>query len=150
MGKLAEALLSQDNRPAVIRDCAQLIDGEVARKTGITGMAIKGGYKIFKKVKPGIVEEAMDSLLDEFVEKLDPIYEEYRTQHAGESLERYLVGNGPRIADTLLEITDGRAKASEHRVIKKAYYKLRPMAEKQIQDALPAVSKLVEKYVGTP
>ncbi len=147
MGKLAEVLLSQENRPAVVRDCARLIDDEVARKTGITGMAIKGGYKIFKKVKPGIVEEAMDSLLDEFVEKLDPIYEEYRTGHAGESLESFLVSRGPRIADTLLEITDARAKHSEHRVVKKAYYKLRPMAEKQIQEALPAVSRLVEKYV---
>ncbi len=148
MGKLAEALLSQENRPAVIRDCARLVDEEVARKTGITGMAIKGGYKIFKKVKPGIVEEAMDSLLDEFVEKLDPVYEEYRTQHAGESLEAYLVANGPRIASTLLEITDARAKKADHRVVKKAYYKLRPMAEKQVQEALPAVSKLVEKYVA--
>ncbi len=148
MGKLAEALLSQDNRPKVIRDCAQLIDAEVARKTGISGMAIKGGYKVFKKVKPTAVEEAMDTLLDEFVEKLDPVYETYRASKSGESLEQFLVRNGPKIANTLLEITDARATDSPHRVIKKAYFKLRPMASKQVQEALPAVSRLVERYVS--
>jgi len=148
LGILAEALLSQDNRPQVIRDCARLIDEEVARKTGISGMAIKGGYKMFKKVKPTAVEDAMDSLLDEFVEKLDPVYEEYRSSAKDETLERFLVRNGPRIADTLLEITDARAENTPHRVIKKAYMKLRPMASKQVQEALPAVSRLVERYVG--
>ena len=146
LSKLADILLSPENRPNVVLDCARLIDDEVAHKSGLTGVAIKGGYKIFKKIKPNVVEEAMDSLLDEFVNKLAPIYDDYLASHKEQPFGTYLGSRGQQIADTLLEITDARGKNSQHKVIKKAYMRLRPMASRQIQDALPAVGRLVTRY----
>ena len=65
MGVLKDTLLQTDNRPVVIQDCADLVDREVARKKGVTGMMIKGGYKAFKAIKPSIVTDAVDILLDD-------------------------------------------------------------------------------------
>lgn len=50
---LKEILLDETKRPAVVTDMQQLIDEEVEAKSGVSGLAIKGGYGLVKKVKPG-------------------------------------------------------------------------------------------------
>jgi len=143
---LSEGLLGSDVRPTVIKDCARLIDTEVANKRGISGVAIKGGYMVFKKVKPTAVEDAMDSLLDEFVAKLQPIHRDFQENHSTQPLAGYLSQRGDMIANTLLENTDVRAEHSPNKVVRGAYFKLRPTAERQLKEALPAVAGLVDKY----
>lgn len=110
-------------------------------------MAIKAGFGVLKKVKPNMVEEAMDSLLDEFVHKLEPLHEEYEKSGRKEPLESFLDHHKERIATALLEITDERAQRSRATLIKSTYQKLRPMAAKQIHEALPAVAGLLKKYL---
>jgi len=62
-------------------------------------------------------------------------------------LENYLSSNKVQVADTLLGITDARAANSPNRVVRKAYQKMRPMASRQVQDALPGVARLINKYL---
>ena len=77
MGAVKDKLLDTGVRPNVIADCVGVVDGEVASKKGMTGLVIKGGYKAFKALKPGIVEEAVNHLLDDFVAIVDRHYDEY-------------------------------------------------------------------------
>jgi len=147
MARLSEIMLSTTNRPQVLRDCVQLLEDEVGRKSGLSGLAIKAGYGVLKKVKPTMVGDAMDSLLDDFVHRLEPLHEEYIQSGQVVQLEQYLQRNGGRVANTLLGITDDRATRSKHAVVKGTYDKLRPMASKQIEEALPAVARLLRKYL---
>ena len=145
MGKLKEVLLDEAKRPAVIDDCCILIENEVAKKKGIGGLAIKGGYKVVKAMRPKMIPETVDFLLDDFVKNMEPIVE----AHDGKlPLGRYLESRKKDVAGALLAITDQKAEKSRNQAVKKIYYKLRPTGEKNVMEGVPAVSRLIEKYLG--
>ncbi len=108
VASLSEVLLREGKRPAVIADCEQLIEEEVGSKTGLTGLAVKGVFAMVKAVKPGILRESVDMLLDDFVKRIDPFYETWQATKTP-ALPKYLESNAPAVADALLGITDARA-----------------------------------------
>ena len=74
MGSLIETVQIPARRKEVIADCDTLIQEEVNSKRGLGGIAVKAAFKMIRKVKPDIVPNAMDDLLDEFSEKIDPFW----------------------------------------------------------------------------
>lgn len=140
--------LDEANRDAVIRDTVHLIDAEVSSKGGLSGMALKTGYKAVKALKNGrMIEGAVDHLLDEFTEALAPLHDDYRAQDAIDRFDVYLERHPHKAAEALLAITDARAQNADNRLIKKTYSKLRGQASKHVVDALPGVGRLIEKHV---
>ena len=145
MATLAEMLLTEENRPRLIRDCQQLIEAEVADKKGVSGLAIKAGFKTVKAVKRGIIPDVIDFLLDDFVGAMEPHYADFKA--AGEAdFPSFAARRGDRIAHDLLGITDRRAAASKHRTLVKAYHKLRPQAHKQVMASMPRLGRLLASY----
>jgi hypothetical protein len=80
MPSLKELAQEPAKRTAVIDEACRVLDLEVADKSGLSGMAIKAGYKLVQGVKPGFIREVVDNLLDDFLDALDPIYTEARAQ----------------------------------------------------------------------
>src|SRR5205085_5267109 len=74
MSTLKEILTRPGTRPQVIADCERLIEEEVDSK-GLAGLPIKAAYKIVRAVKPGFIGEVIDHMLDDFCERLDPLYQ---------------------------------------------------------------------------
>lgn len=146
MTTLKERLGQGDTRKAVIKDACEVLDLEVADKSGIGGVAIRGAYSIVKGIKPGFVAEAVDNLLDDFLDALDPIYQEAVGQ--GQPAGKYLAANGDRVAEKLLAITDERAQGSSRAVIRKTYDKLRPTAKKHVSAAAPRLGQLLDRHVS--
>jgi hypothetical protein len=144
MANLLEILGAPAVRPAVIQECATLIDQEVASKGGVSGMVIKGGYKIVKSFKPGFVPDAVDGLLDDFCKNLQPLVDEAHTKN--QPVDAFFNANKSRVADALLAITDARAQRSKLASIKSAYEKLRPMAKKNVEEAVPRLGALVQRH----
>ncbi len=135
-------------RPRILDDCVRLIDEEVASKGGLSGLAIKGGYKLVGAIKPGIIREAMDHLLDDFVARLEPFWAEHQAAGAapaafGDTLRR----RGPAVAYALLGITDDRARRAKNATLKGAYEKLRPQAKKHVEEAIPRVGRTLSPYL---
>lgn len=144
---LAQRLLRDpQKRSALLRDCERVIAEEVDAKGGLTGIAIKGAYKIVCKVKPGIIREVMDGLLDDFVARMEPFYTTYRSQPSG-TFSAFLRTQSGAVADALLGITDDRAKRSSHQTLKSAYEKLRPQGKKHVEEAIPRVAKMIETHL---
>ena len=142
MTTLNETLLNDTDRPSVVSDCVDLIDAEVASKKGIGGLAIKTAFKTVKAIKPGIIPDAVNFLLDDFVEKLEPFYGEFKK--SGEAdLAGYVVRHADQVADALLGITDSRAEKSRHKTLVKAYKKLRPQGKKQVTAAMPRIGAML-------
>ncbi len=73
MTTLTEALVSESRKGAVVDDCVLLIDAEVAGKGGLTGLAIKAGYRTVQGIKPGFVRQVVVYLLPEFAQALEPL-----------------------------------------------------------------------------
>lgn len=141
-------LSDTSKRPALLSDCERLIQDEVNAKSGLSGMAIKGGYMVVSKVKPGIIREAMDGLLDDFVKRLDPFWVQHRDGGGTpEAFPAYMKGRSSDIADALLGITDDRAKRASNKTLISAYEKLRPQGKKHVEEAVPRVSTMLGKYL---
>lgn len=146
MTTLPEVLLEDARRQTVVGDCITLIDSEVARRRGVTGLAIKGGYKVVKKLDGGrMLPKAVNDLLPEFADAFEPFHSEFRTGDAA-SFTTFGVGRESDLANALLAITDGKAEHAKNRVLKKVYFKLRPRAQNNLEESMPAVLQLVDTH----
>jgi hypothetical protein len=145
MSTLNEILAAPGLRPQVVADCEKLIDEEVSSK-GLTGLPIKAGYAVVKAVKPGFVPEVVDHMLDDFCRRLDPIYQAALAK--GEPVTAYFNARTSEVAEALLAITDERAQRAKNATLKSAYEKLRPMAKKHVEAAVPRLGRLVGKYAA--
>jgi len=143
---LEQILLDPARRPAVVSDLADLVDSEVASRSGVSGAVVKTGYAAARKLRPSIVPNLVDKLLGEFAAALEPFHAEYRAG-AGGDFGDFLAGR-PEAADALLRVTDERAGRSSSAPLKAAYGKLRPHAERNVRDALPQLGRLIDKHAA--
>jgi hypothetical protein len=143
MSTLVELLGKSPKREPVIADCCNLIDVQVKQK----GFIIKGAYATIKTVKKGFIPEVVDSLLDDWLGKLQPHYDKWAANKSS-SLSDFLVARSDEVAEDLLSVTDARAEKSSHGTAKKMYGKMRDGAKRNVVDAIPDLAKLVEKHVA--
>jgi len=146
MSTLRELLGGAAKRGAVVDDALRVLDAEVDAKSGLGGIAIKAAYKVVKGISPDFLRRAVDHLLDDFLNALDPIYQE--ALQRGVDARQHLVSNPGRVADQLLGITDARAARAQNQVVKKTYEKLRDGAKKHVEAAVPRLGDLFARHVG--
>ncbi len=146
MPTLMEQLSKSPKRESVVNDACKVLDQEVSDKGGLSGLAIKGAYKLVDGIKPGFVKEVVDSLLDDFLTSIDPIYQEALSQQLKPAA--HIAANASRVADALLQVTDRKAEKATRAVIKKTYDKLRPSAKKHVESAVPRLGQLVERHAA--
>jgi hypothetical protein len=146
MATLKEIVSDPGKRPLVIDDALKVIDAEVADKGGIGGMAIKAAYSMAKGVAPGIIQKVLSNMLDEFMVALQPYFDESKAK--GTPFKALLSSKSADAANALLAVTDARAAKNSGGALKKGYEKLRPSAQKHVEQALPRLADLVTKYAG--
>jgi len=73
---LNDVLNDEAQRASIIEDICRLVDDEVGKQRGISGVAVKAGYKLVQGVKPGFVRKVVQALLPEFAAALEPIREQ--------------------------------------------------------------------------
>ena len=153
---LRACLLEGADRAKVVADCVQLIEREVAEKSGLSGLAIKAALAVVKAVKPGILVEVVDHLIDPFVARLEPFYEACTGAGAGSGvgvnqassqLESHFTTRASQIANALLGVTDDRARETPHATLRKAYEKLRPTGKKHVEQAVPKIARVIARYI---
>ena len=142
---LKASLLDADRRGAVVADLQDFVDKEVAGKGGLSGGVIKTGYAAVKRVKPGIIRSAIDSMLDDFVDALEPHWTAYLSQPVP-GFGAFLAGRPQEVAQSLLAVADRRAARSSRAAITSVYGKLRPKGEQNVIEALPRLGDLVERH----
>jgi hypothetical protein len=142
---LNDVLSDEAKRASIIEDVCRLVDEEVAKQKGISGVAVKAGYRLVQGVKPGFVRNVVTALLPDFAEALEPI--SAQAVSSGQTVSQYFARNTGAVAEALLAVTDGRAQGSEHGSVKGAYGKLRGSARKNVESAVPGLGKIIEKYV---
>lgn len=146
MPSLHELLGTGDKRERVIEDALRVLDAEVDDKSGFSGIAIKTTYKLVKGISPGFLKEVVDHLLDDFLNSLDPMYQEAVTR--GVRPRQHFLANPGRVADALLSITDARAGRAKNQLVKSAYEKLRGQAKKHVEAAVPRMGDLFDRHVA--
>jgi len=134
-----------ETRKQVVVDCCDLVDAQVKTK----GFIVKGAYRLVKAIKPGIISQSIDGLLDEFIEKMQPFYERYQQDGEEGTVSEYFRASATDLAEALLTVTDERANRSSHRTMVKAYKKLRPKGKEHVALAAPGIGQVLDKHVGS-
>ena len=140
---LKASLLDSDRRSAVVADLQDFVDREVAGKGGLSGGVVKTGYAAVKRVRPGIIRSAIDSMLDEFVTALEPHWAAYQSQPVP-GFGAFLAGRPHEVAQSLLAVTARLDRSA----VTSVYGKLRPKGEQNVIEALPRLGDLVERHAG--
>ncbi|MFT4622031.1 MAG: hypothetical protein ACI8PZ_000684 [Myxococcota bacterium] len=142
---LVEILQDPAKKAAVVRDGVALIESEVSRKGGMSGLALRAGYGSVKAIKPGIIAHMLGKLMPDFAPAVDPFYAAGR---ASGDVSRHFRSQSGAIAEALLGVTDSKAKQAENRLMLKVYQRLRGQAKRHVEEAVPGLARLVETHVG--
>lgn len=130
-------------RSAVVDDAVRALEGEVADKGGLGGMALKAGFAVLKSTRPGALRHIVDRLLDDFLVALQPTYE--GALDAGLPPGGLIEKNRAQVARALVGVADKKAAAAGD-LIRKTYEKLRPTAEKNVEAAAPRLAALLDRH----
>lgn len=141
---LSTHLTTPEVRASVVADACTLIDQEVARTSGISGMAVRSAYKVLKGIRPGIMPSAVDGLLDPFVDQLDPFYQEHLT--TGQPLVEVLTIQRTSMAEALLSVTDDRSERTKQLTLRRAYQRVRGPARGYVEAAAPGIGGLIDAH----
>ena len=144
MSSLRDIVAEPAKRQQVIADALKVLDQEVSDRGGLSGMAIKAAYAMAKGIAPGIMNKIVSVLLDDFLGALDPLHQEAKAK--GIDVAEHLTKNSAGVANALLSVTDGKAARADAGPLKKGYEKLRPSAQKQVEQAVPRLAQLVKAY----
>jgi hypothetical protein len=148
MKSLKKITEDPDVSTSVLMDGLRVLDEEIAKRSGIGGLAIKGAYKAVKNVQGGkALRRAVEILMPEFIDKLDPYYTRYQEEGTGKTWTDYLQPHYPTIADELLTVTDRKVQDTDNRAIRGTYNKLRPKAKNEVVASLPALCRMMERYM---
>jgi hypothetical protein len=142
MGTLRDIVGDGEKRKEVVAKAIEMVDAEVSDKGGISGMAIKTVYAMVKGLAPGMMNKLMNGLLDDFMGALEPFHDEAKQK--GADLKAHFVSRQSDVANALLATTDARAARANQGTLKKGYEKLRPTAQKHVEQAVPRVAELVK------
>jgi hypothetical protein len=141
MKTLADILLAAPQRDAVVEETVRLIESHVGSRPGLRGMSLKTGLAMVKAAKPGILVRAVQRLLPEFVQALEPLYREFRDTGSSD-FSGYLNKHGGRATAALLHVADARIEQASP-MVRSAYAKFRGSAEAEIAAALPRLARMI-------
>src|SRR5690606_27003685 len=70
------ALLTDPTRlDELVASLLGLVEREVAAKKGFSGATLKAGYAVVKKLRPGILDQAIRILLPDFADAMQPDFD---------------------------------------------------------------------------
>lgn len=139
MSSLSQTLLEPDRRPSAVKALVDLVDAEVAAKSGLGGKIIKTGYAAVTKLSDGFVAKAVNRMLPGFAEALDPFW----AQRGDVSFADTLVARHDEAAEALLAVTDRQVASTSNGAVRKVYGSLRGKAKENVVAALPRVGAAI-------
>jgi hypothetical protein len=147
MSSLVDRIGAQPTRQQVVDEAVALIDQQVKSKGGVGGMAIRASYATIKAIKRRFVHEVVDGLLDDWLGKLQPHHDRWQAAGGG-TLAEFLTARSDDVAEDLLQVTDARAERTSHTTAKKMYLRMRPSAKKNVVEAIPELSRMIERHLA--
>lgn len=144
---LPDILLVDGAQQRMAADCQALIEQELSAKSGVSAAALKVAYKVVTAFAPDYYQTTVEGMVPDILDQLQPFWADFHAAGGGQFGD-YLAKRSDEVSEALLQVTDGMAQRSRRDAIVKAYNTVRGGAGKHIEEALPAVGALVEKYTA--
>ena len=133
-------------RTAVVSDCGELVEGVVAKQSGITGMALKGAVAAAKKVDAAIITKALDRVLPDVLDALDPHWQDFAS-NPEQDFGSFLEPRSAEVSDSIMSVADKHAEQINSRALSKPYNSLRGKASKFLTPAVPDFGRVLQKHM---
>lgn len=148
MSTLAEKLTAPEVRAKVVTACCELVESEVGSKRGLSGAAIKAGYKVVKALKPGMIPGVVNTLLPEFAAAMQPIWDKTAGDDGDkDAFTSYITSHAEETSDALLQVTDARAQRAANKTVAKTYGRLRGSAKDNVSAAVPGLARTLSPFL---
>lgn len=141
--QLADILLAEDYRDTVVDRITEVIEQQVANRKGLSGAGLRTAMKMAKSARPDILPTAVNRLLPEFCEALEPHFQQFQDSDEAD-FHAFVMAREDAVAEDMLAVTDRKADASTNKTFKKMYKQLRGSAGGEIRAALPHLAQLVQ------
>lgn len=138
-------LITGDKYAALSAELADFVRTTVSNQSGISGMALKSGLAAATKVKPNIVERAIEHTLNDALAVLTPYWE---SKPEGTSFSEHLEPVKDKVAEELVAIGDRVADAEANGAMTKVYESVRGKATKAVAEAVPGLGEIVERHAA--
>lgn len=145
MAHLSE-LMSAPQRTAVVSDCGELVEGVVAKQSGITGMALKGAVAAAKKVDAAIITKALDRVLPDVLDALDPHWQDFAS-NPEQDFGSFLEPRSAEVSDSIMSVADKHAEQINSPALSKPYNSLRGKASKFLTPAVPDFGRVLQQHM---
>lgn len=147
MKTLADILGAPHQREAVIADVVTLIEQQVARRSGLTGMGLRTALGMARAARPDLLQRAVGHLLPGFATALEPLYRRFRSGGEDGDFSVFLQKHTAEARDALLSVADRRAAGLSNPSLKAVYARFRGVAEAEVENAIPPLSRLIRGYL---
>ena len=145
MAHLSE-LMSAPQRTAVVSDCGELVEGVVAKQSGITGMALKGAVAAAKKVDAAIITKALDRVLPDVLDALDPHWQDFAS-NPEQDFGSFLEPRSAEVSDSIMSVADKHAEQINSPALSNPYNSLRGKASKFLTPAVPDFGRVLQQHM---
>lgn len=140
------SLMSGSSRTEFIADCGDLIEKAASSQSGISGMAIKGGLAAAKKADDNVVPKALERILPDVLDALDPRWQEF-ADSGQEDFGTFLETHQGEVSDEIMKIADKHVEKVNSAALRKPYNSLRGKATKILSPEVPAFGRVVQKHM---
>jgi hypothetical protein len=142
MPTLQELLNTPERRPKVLLACQALVEDELSRAKGVSGIALRTAFSVIQAVDGDFIQKALDRLFDDFVNRLEPFW----AKTTVERVEQDWKADAAGVANALLGAADSKVERVQNQTVKKVYGKLRPKAAGYVQNAVPGLAEVVVSF----
>jgi hypothetical protein len=142
---LVEILLAAAPRERLDAEFVDMIRDFIRHRGGLKGMAYRTGFAMLEKARPGIVERAVQKLMPQFIEALQPLYEDFLKSRGG-SFAAFLETRADKAAWALIAVADGRMEGASENA-RKYYDRFRSGAEHEVEQMMPALGALIDRHL---
>lgn len=143
MPTLNELLNTAERRPKVLVACQDLVEDELSRAKGMSGIALRTAFSVIQALDAEFIQKALNRLFDDFIERLEPFWSETTPQ----TVEQDWKSRSAELTDALLGAADAKVAKAQNQTIKKVYSKLRPKAAGYVENAVPGLAQVVVSFV---
>ncbi|WP_348673646.1 hypothetical protein [uncultured Abyssibacter sp.] len=146
---LADILLAEDYRPTVAGRLADAVAGEIATRSGLSGIGLRTALKMAeaRRGEP-VLPLLIDRLLPEFCTVLEPQFEAFLAS-GRDSFGAYLSERQSEVTEALLSVTDRRIEHTQHDALKQFYPQLRTTIHNEFAATIPEIGDLVQARLDT-
>jgi hypothetical protein len=142
MTTLADLLLAPGQRDVLVKRTGEWVERYVHDSSGLRGMALKAGLAAAKAARPDAVTRAVNRLLPEFANALEPYWQ--RFQASGEKdFAVYLKRHARQASADMMAATDARIAGSPNKTLHAGYKRLRGTLAAELEKLLPDIARMI-------